>query len=296
MAKELIPSTIRIHWSITTNGTLLSKSFISLFKQEGVSITVSMDGPEQAQDRFRVTHNGSGSYKLVMEKLGILRDSGLDLKILCVVNPDFDGRDTYRFFRSLGAKCINFLLPDYSYDTFPHGDLIAYNARCFAFMKTAFDTWFDEDDPTIEVSYFRDLIRIFVGGRASLCTLQASCPNFVTVEHDGRVHHCDVARLCGEENYLTGLSLNGELDAINQNHFHKTLMSSSSACSTCKSCDLFFACGGHCPGTRYSSARGLDNVSIFCGFFKEFIPYVRKRVRERIPPVMASRFPQMASS
>jgi len=225
----------------------------------------------------------------VMQAVQALRDAAVDVNVLSVVNPDTDGRTNYLFFRSMGIKQINFLLPDYSYDTFPGKDLSSYNAQCFAFMRAAFDSWFEEDNTNVIVTYFNDLISVLLGGKADLCTMQLKCPNFITVEQDGRVNHCDVARLCGSRNYDTGLTIQQPLDAINQNEFHKALLTSSGLCKECLDCELLFACGGHCPGTRYSSQNGLDNVSIFCSFFKSFIPYVRKRIAERIPLPLRSK-------
>jgi len=59
----------RIHFAVTTNGTLLDVERIAFLVEHGVQVTVSMDGPPEVQDRFRILPDGSGSYELTIEKV-----------------------------------------------------------------------------------------------------------------------------------------------------------------------------------------------------------------------------------
>ena len=52
--------------SLTTNATLLKSEIIDWIVREGVGVTVSMDGNREQQDRFRVFHNGMGSYDRII--------------------------------------------------------------------------------------------------------------------------------------------------------------------------------------------------------------------------------------
>jgi len=60
---------IRSIISLTSNGTLLSQSMLDFFKDEGIMLCISMDGPQQTHDRNRVQRNGAGSFALVEKKL-----------------------------------------------------------------------------------------------------------------------------------------------------------------------------------------------------------------------------------
>jgi uncharacterized protein len=56
-------------FSLTTNATLLRPEIIEWLIANQVGVTVSIDGPKEAQDRFRVFHNGAGSYEMIVPKI-----------------------------------------------------------------------------------------------------------------------------------------------------------------------------------------------------------------------------------
>ena len=59
----------RIEFSLTTNATLLHAEIIEFLAENDVGVTVSIDGPQEMQDRFRVFSNGQGSYDVVLPKI-----------------------------------------------------------------------------------------------------------------------------------------------------------------------------------------------------------------------------------
>jgi uncharacterized protein len=58
-----------VDFSLTTNGTLLKPEIIEYLAENRVGVTISIDGPKEVQDKFRVFHNGSGSYDVVAPKI-----------------------------------------------------------------------------------------------------------------------------------------------------------------------------------------------------------------------------------
>ena len=54
-----------IDFSLTTNATLLKPDVIEFLADERIGVTISIDGPQEIQDKFRVFNNGMGSYDLV---------------------------------------------------------------------------------------------------------------------------------------------------------------------------------------------------------------------------------------
>jgi uncharacterized protein len=61
-----------IDFSLTTNATLLRPEVIDFLADERIGVTISIDGPQDLQDKFRVFHNGTGSYDLVAPKIKAL--------------------------------------------------------------------------------------------------------------------------------------------------------------------------------------------------------------------------------
>lgn len=58
-----------VDFSLTTNATLLRPEIIEWLAREQVGVTISIDGGREQQDRFRVFHNGRGSYDVVLPKI-----------------------------------------------------------------------------------------------------------------------------------------------------------------------------------------------------------------------------------
>jgi uncharacterized protein len=58
-----------IDFSLTTNATLLSVDIIEFLADNDIGVTISMDGPKELQNKFRVFHNGAGSYDVVAPKI-----------------------------------------------------------------------------------------------------------------------------------------------------------------------------------------------------------------------------------
>ncbi len=58
-----------IDFSLTTNATLLRPDIIEFLAENHVGVTISIDGPRELQDKFRVFHNGAGSYDVVAPKI-----------------------------------------------------------------------------------------------------------------------------------------------------------------------------------------------------------------------------------
>jgi uncharacterized protein len=58
-----------VDFSITTNATLLKPEVIEWLAENDVAVTVSIDGPKDAHDEFRVFKNGRGSYDVVVPKI-----------------------------------------------------------------------------------------------------------------------------------------------------------------------------------------------------------------------------------
>ena len=61
-----------VDFSLTTNATLLKPDVIKYLVENRVGVTISFDGPPEVQNKFRVFHNGTGSYDIVAPKIKAL--------------------------------------------------------------------------------------------------------------------------------------------------------------------------------------------------------------------------------
>ena len=59
----------RVEFNLTTNATLLTGEMIGFLAENDISVTVSIDGPREMQNRFRVFHDGGGSYDVLLPRV-----------------------------------------------------------------------------------------------------------------------------------------------------------------------------------------------------------------------------------
>jgi uncharacterized protein len=90
-----------IDFSLTTNATLLKPEIIEFLAENRVGVTVSIDGPREMQDRFRVFHNGAGSYDVVAPKIRELLRVHRSRPIGARVTLTSDTLDIARIYRHL---------------------------------------------------------------------------------------------------------------------------------------------------------------------------------------------------
>jgi len=90
-----------VDFSLTTNATLLKPDVIEFLVEERVGVTISIDGPREVQDRFRVFQNGAGSYDLVLPKIKALLERHRSRPIGARVTLTSEALDIIRIFRHL---------------------------------------------------------------------------------------------------------------------------------------------------------------------------------------------------
>ena len=61
-----------ILFGVQTNATLLTPEIVDLFVEKGVTVGISLDGPEHVNDRHRLTLAGKSSYRSVVEGIDLL--------------------------------------------------------------------------------------------------------------------------------------------------------------------------------------------------------------------------------
>ena len=60
---------------MTTNATLLTDEIVDFLYENGVSLTISLDGPQNVQDNSRVfVESGKGTFEVIMSKLDHIKE------------------------------------------------------------------------------------------------------------------------------------------------------------------------------------------------------------------------------
>ncbi len=69
-----------IEHSIQTNGTLLTPEWAAFFRDHQVLVGLSMDGPPDIHDRYRVDKGGKPTHDKVLRAARILQEAGIDVQ------------------------------------------------------------------------------------------------------------------------------------------------------------------------------------------------------------------------
>lgn len=96
----------KFRFNLTSNGTLLNREIIDFFAENSVNMMVSLDGPENVNDRYRLFRNGGGTFSTIMKNLAFLKGVNPkyfkeNVSISGVLCPPFDNfDDILEFFSS----------------------------------------------------------------------------------------------------------------------------------------------------------------------------------------------------
>ena len=102
---------VRVGFSITTNGTLLTPDDADFLARHGFAVTVSLDGVGEVHDRQRPYRNGRGSFEAILSRLEPLlgRQGPMQVSARVTVTPrNLALRETLNRFVGLGFHSVGF--------------------------------------------------------------------------------------------------------------------------------------------------------------------------------------------
>lgn len=265
-----LPQNIKLQFKIQTNGVLLSKEWLDLFKKYVFKIGVSLDGTEEMNDLYRKDHAGNGSYQSVIKGITLAQDFGYnDIAILSVVNAKSSARKIYRHFvDDLKVQNMDFLLPYVSYDTIGSDTPEEFGT----FLKDLMNEWFSDNNPKINVRILNNTLAMLLGKRSTLITQGNNVTNAVaiTVASNGDLFPDDVLRSSKWDYANNGHSINGLSlkDLLNKSGFR--ILREASIPKECKTCKWMNICGGGELVHRHSLANEFNNKSVLCEGLKMY--------------------------
>ncbi len=102
----------KINHTIQTNGTKLDDEWCQFFHEHDFLVGLSLDGPQEMHDAFRVDKGGDGTFDQVFAAARLLQKHEVEFNILSTVhaaNADHP-LDVYRFFRDeVGTQFMQFI-------------------------------------------------------------------------------------------------------------------------------------------------------------------------------------------
>ncbi len=273
--------------TMQTNGTLLDDEWCAFFREHDFLIGISVDGPRELHDTYRVDKGGKGTFDKVMRGLRLLQEHQVEYNILVSVNRVNADHplEVYRFFRDeVGASWLQLIpvierINEDGRTLYQEGTTVPERSvlpeQFGRFLSTTFDEWVRHDVGRVFVQTFEATLRNWMGLPSSgMCVFEPTCGLGLALEHNGDLYSCDHFV---EPKYLLG--------NIQQEHMSKLVASEQqrkfgrakldALPRTCRECDVRFACHGECPKNRFlTTPDGEPGLNYLCAGYKAFFRHV----------------------
>lgn len=307
----------RILNALQTNGTLLDDAWGTFLAENGFLVGLSVDGPRELHDAYRVDKRGRPTFDAVMRGLETLKRHRVEFNTLTVVNHrnSLEPERVYRFLKEIGSRFLQFI-PLVERDA-PEA-LVAGNGRVpsrlappprpgsprapvtdwsvrpeqwGSFLTTIFDRWVRRDVGRVFVQQFDVALGIWSGAGASLCVFAETCGKALAIEHNGDIYTCD--------HYVYP---EFRLGNIRETSLRETVVAPAQVAfgndkrdtlpRYCRRCAVRFACNGECPKHRFlRTPEGESGLNYLCAGYRRFFRHVDPHMRTMSALLRAGRAP-----
>lgn len=265
----------RMKFGMTTNALLLDREKAEFLSRRGFTLTVSIDGPKDTNDRIRPTNSGAGTYDRIVSKVPLLRMFPRSAARVTVTRKDLDVERIVTHLVDAGFSEVG-----------------------VSNVTTANPEWaLQEEDYAVLLAGFRRLTERFVDDAMQGRLFPFSnIRNLLTQIHEGtaRTHPCGAGirlfagtpegglylchRFAGQEDFRLGDAETG-IDTKKQESMLRALDVRKKL--ECETCWLRTLCAGGCHHVSHEQAGDACGVDpVMCPWLREwfhtgFETYVR---------------------
>lgn len=276
---------------IQTNGTLLTDEWCEFFAKNHWLVGISIDGPQEYHDHYRVTPAGKPSWEKVMQGISLLKKHRVEWNAMAVVNA-YNAEhplEFYHFFRDNGCQYLQFTpiverltehedgrtLASLADDReIPLADASVTPQQWGNFLCTIFDDWVRHDVGKTFVEIFDCTLANWMGVLPGICAYSKECGHAGVMEHNGDVYSCD--HFVFPEYKLGNIREQSLIDMLygeKQQAFSR--LKHTSLPRQCKECDMEFACHGECPKNRFEKDKyGEQGLNYLCQGYYQYYTHV----------------------
>jgi uncharacterized protein len=285
-----------------TNATLIDEKWASFLEENKFLLGISIDGPKEIHDHYRVDHKGKGSFDRVMKGVENLKRYNVDYNALVSIT-DISAKDPlliYGFLRE-HFEFIQFIpvvakrdfrerapfLRDSGNSGTEKADHYSESATDWSvtprgfgtFLNTVFDKWVKNDVGKVFVQLFDYTLANWLEYPVPLCVLNRTCGKALVMEHNGDIYTCDhfvfpEFRLGNiKETPLAELACGPEQTSFGREKLERLP-------GECRTCEYLKLCFGGCPKNRFSSTvDGEGGLNYLCEGYHAFFDHTEKAMR-----------------
>lgn len=269
------PPTKNVKHCVQTNGTTMNEDWAMLFKEYGVLVGVSMDGPQELHDSLRILRNGKGTFVRAISAYRILERYGVTSGIVVVVNQQnvehpekiFQFMKDYGILRLQLSPCMEFGEAKDNYSVTIE--------KFEYFICRLYDLWIVENNPAISIGFISDVVDHLLGNEHYNCLLSDRCHHFAVLDWTGTIKTCDGMRIRQQSLGKVGQNdINHPQFLESWRVFHENI--SRNRLEICSSCEWYKICHGGCP---YHWPEKGELKTSFCQSHKKIFGHIATSIR-----------------
>jgi uncharacterized protein len=283
--RKVLPNEYPI--SIQTNGILINNEILDICFRFNTSVAVSIDGPEDVHNKFRVNHKKVETFNEVVKGLDILRkhpdSSFLNAGLLAVIDPDSNAAEVYNFFKTLSAPSVDFLYKDGNHDNLPLDKSSFSSTEYGEWMVDLLDVYINDPNP-LQIRVLDDMLKVLLGGKVSKEGLGITNFAIVIIDTDGTIMKNDTLKSTykGADKFSKSFNIKeiNLADFLKSEEFKIYCEMQAPKNIKCLNCPELKVCGGGMILNRWSDENGFNNPSVYCNDQLFLIENLRKVVAQ----------------
>ena len=274
----------KVIYAIQTNGTLITKEWAQFFSSNKFLVGLSLDGPKEINDYYRVDSEGRGSFTKILESKELFEKYHVEYNILVVVSSLVakNIKRIYNFFKIKNfcylqfIPCLDPLTEGQGSNTYSlKPDEYEY------FLKELFDLWFEDlkKNKIVSIRFFDNLLKMHLDMEPEACSMRGMCHIQNVIEADGTIYPCDFYTYEKEK-----------LGNINKDNFSKILENKKSidfvkesipTNRKCAKCEWYRYCKNGCRRYRDTGDNNskISEPNYYCSSYKSFYSYTNSRFK-----------------
>jgi uncharacterized protein len=303
--KHLRPG-MTVEHTIQTNGVLLDDGWCEFFRANDFLVGLSMDGPREMHDAYRVDKGGAPTFDKVLGAARLMQRHKVEFNILCTVHAANGDHplEVYRFFRDeVGTQFVQIIpiveratpellsLANKGWGDRHHarplyvqeGNLVTERSvrpeQWGRFLIGVFDEWVRRDVGTVFVQMFDAALASWLGIQNPMCIFNETCGMALALEHNGDLYSCD--HFIEPKHLLGNIQKRRMLELVaseQQRAFGNAKLDTLP--KYCRDCEVRFACHGECPRNRFATtADGEPGLNYLCAGYKAFFRHVDRPMK-----------------
>ncbi|MDF3127997.1 anaerobic sulfatase maturase [Kiritimatiellaeota bacterium B1221] len=285
--------------AIQTNGTLLNDKWGEFLAENDFLVGLSIDGPPDLHDAYRVDKRDKPSSHLVIRGLNILKKHKVEFNTLTVVSRKNSQKpaEVYRYLKEIGSGYIQFIpLVERDADSVaknlgldlsqpPELQKVERNRLVTEwslvpedygqFLVDIYNHWVRHDVGKTFVQFFDVALGNWMGMSGALCVFSPTCGTAMALEHNGDLYSCDhYVYPKYKLGNIMNQSIKSMVESKEQRQFGQDKLSKLP--KYCRDCSVRFACHGECPKHRFmKTPDGDPGLNYLCPGYKRIFNHMK---------------------